>query len=106
MKSKDLVEKVAIDRLNTALSVDVEPEEKNRAFKEGMEAAKLYTEMNDKKTNVILKCVEVAAVPVALFVGGCIFKNYAMNKTMRFETEGINTSSAGKGLFQSLFRNW
>lgn len=106
MKSKDLVEKVAVERLNTALSVDVEPEEKNRAFKEGMEAAKLHAEMNDKKINVMLKCAEVIVVPLFIFGAGWACKFRAMDKSHHFETDGIVASSAGKGLYQSLFRNW
>lgn len=120
-KQKEQLEQVIEDRLESALLYEEGSEDSIRAFKEATRAIELLneaeklehqkeseliriteTERSERK-NTVLKVIEIAAVPVGLFVLDCVFKNHYMKKVCNFEKDYTFTTSAGKGL-SSLFQ--
>lgn len=118
---KEQLEKVIEDRLESTLLYEEGSEEAIRAFKEATRAIELLNEAEKleyqkesekkrieeteriEKKNTVLKIVEIAAVPVGLFVLDAIFKNHYMKKVCNFEKDYTFTTTAGKGL-SSLFQ--
>ena len=108
--NKEKLEQVIDNRLGIALEKDVTSDEGKQAFKEAMEAMdrkiqleKISDAEKEQKKNRIIKIVEVAAIPVALFVADVAFKTYYMKTVCNFEKDYTFTTSPGKGL-SSLFR--
>lgn len=119
--NKDQLDKVIDDRLESVLIYEEGSDEAKQAFKEAMKAIEVRNELEkieyqkkseierieeakrSEKKNTVLKVVEIAAVPVGLFVLDCVFKNHYMKKVCNFEKDYTFTTSAGKGL-SSLFQ--
>lgn len=116
-KTKNHLEEVAnayLDIVQTDMSKSLE--EDKTAFKHAMEACdrliqiekieneekarneKLKKEQSDEKFNKTIRIVEVAAVPVALFVADCLFRVYMTRTVCNFEKDYTFTTSAGKGI--------
>ena len=68
-----------------------------------LEKTKFELEKTEKKSNRIIKIVEIAAIPVGLFVADCLFKRYYMRQVCNFEKDYSFTTTPGKGI-SSLFR--
>ena len=110
MEHKDLLEKVIKNRLETSLDCSVNPEEKEQAFKEAMEAMDRCIELeraesakNEQGLNRIVKYVEVAAVPVGVLVLDSIIKWKYMKTICNFEKDYTFTTTPGRGI-SSFFR--
>lgn len=108
--NKENLDKVINDRLESVLIYEEGSEDATRAFKEAMKAIELRNEMEkiedakkSEKKNTVLKVVEIAAVPVGLFVLDAIFKNHYMKKVCNFEKDYTFTTTPGRGL-SSLFQ--
>lgn len=108
--NKDQLDKVIDDRLESVLIYEEGSDEAKQAFKEAMKAIELRNEMEkiedtkkSEKKNTVLKVVEIAAVPVGLFVLDCLFKNHYMKKVCNFEKDYTFTTTPGRGL-SSLFQ--
>ena len=128
MEHKNLLEEVIENRLKKAKDDNLSEEEQKRAFKEAMEAVdrsiqldkiasaeneqqmKLDLEIEknellkkEQKVNRIIKCVEVAAVPAALFIADCLFKRYYIRTVCNFEKDYTFTTTPGKSI-SGIFR--
>ena len=112
MENIKLLEDVIKNRLEIA-EHDVESEESKRAFKEAMEAIDRMIQIEkievsrkteeEQKKNDIFRIIEVAGVPVGLFVLDCLFKRYYMRTVCNFEKDYTFTTTPGKsisGLFK------
>ena len=128
MENLYLLDEVIEDRLNVAMDGRSSEEESKKAFKEAMEAIdrmiqierievskleleskerleekKLTKTKEEQKKNDIFRIVEVAAVPIALFIADCLFKRYYMRSVCNFEKDYTFTTTPGKsisGLFK------
>ena len=110
METKELLELVAQKRLQESL--DCEGSEENKGcFKEAMEATDRYIEVRkledakkEQRIGRIIKCVEIAAVPVFLATLNYAFKKDLAREVMRFEKEDVFTSTPGRTAISSFFR--
>lgn len=109
MEHKELLEKVANQRLEQSLN-EGSSEEGKTCFKEAMEATdriieleKIDTAKTERKTSQVLRIIEVAAVPIALAGLNYAFKTDFLKKVMLFEKDDAFTGSAGRSV-SSWFR--
>lgn len=71
--------------------------------KERMEKEKLAKSKEEQKKNDIMRIIEIAGVPVGLFILDCLFKRYYMRSVCNFEKDYTFTTTPGKsisGLFK------
>lgn len=111
MEIKELLEETVKNRLEQVAGDDVTEEEKKQAFDEAMKAAdrvieieKVEAEKDGKKTNKILKYVEMVAVPVGLATLDYIFKTRFATRICNFEKDYTFTTQAGRSVSQ--FFRW
>lgn len=81
----------------------IENEEKELEQKLALEKEKNEVLKQEQKVNRIIRIVEVAAVPVGLFVLDCLFKRYYMRSVCNFEKDYTFTTTPGRsisGLFK------
>lgn len=121
-KNKGLLTEVIEDRLNTALTADVDSDVSKVAFKEAMEAVdrqielskleassqeqaeeKLVKEKNAKWDRWI-RCGEIVLAMLAVPVMDHMFKRRYMKDVCMFEKDYTFTTTAGKHGSSSLFR--
>ena len=110
MENKELLEKVVKDRLDASLSEGLDPEEKERVFKEAMEAIDRQIELDryesskkEQTLNRVVKFVEVAAVPTALILIDSVVKWRFMKTVCNFEKDYTFTTTPGRSV-SSFFR--
>lgn len=108
--NKELLEKVINNRLKDSLSDILDPEEKETAFKEAMEAMDRHIELEraesvkgEQKSNRIIKYIEIAAVPAGLLVLDYCFKWKFMKTVCNFEKDYTFTTTPGRSV-SNIFR--
>lgn len=111
MEIKELLEETVKNRLEQIAGDDIAEEDKKQAFDEAMKAAdrvieieKVEAEKDSKKTNKILKYVEMVAVPVGLATLDYIFKTRFATRICNFEKDYTFTTQAGRSVSQ--FFRW
>ena len=102
----------ATDRLIKIMEIESE-ENRNEANREvemlkleqskEVELLKMNQNSDDQKKNLIIKMVEVAAVPTVLFISDCLFKRYYMRSVCNFEKDYTFTTTPGRSV-SNLFR--
>mgnify|MGYP003429960475 CR=1 FL=1 len=112
---KQNVEEVMNQRFEIAKNENEDQEVRSKALKEATELYKIYIEEEkleaakeenkkaDKKRD-ILKYVEIAVIPVSLVVLDFAFKMSFAKTVMKWEENGITTSTPGKSISQ--FFRW
>ena len=110
MEKKELLERVVQDRLEKSLSEDLSSEEKEKAFKEAMDALSHSNELEknefakeERKIDRVLKWVELLAIPAGLMTLDYLFKRSHTTRLCNFEKDYTFTTTAGRSL-SGLFR--
>lgn len=106
METKQLLEELVRDRLEKAADDGMTEEQKHAAFEEAMKATDRFVEINkietnkDKKFNLVIKFVELIAIPVALMAVDFLFKMRFTKTICNFEKDYTFTTTPGRGVSQ------
>lgn len=111
MESFELLEKVTKDRLEKSMDDSLEPEEKEKAFKEAMSAVDRGLELKkqqdtekDQKKQRWIRVVEVAAVPLVLIGAKHLSKLDFLKKVGKIEQFEVFTTTPGRSI-KDFFRH-
>ena len=102
-KNKELLEAVIEDKLEKSLKEDLDPEEREKIFKEAMLALDKDLEDEKTKTNGFLKMLELGGLFLLVPIGDYIARDRFAKKCMDFERTDSFTTTPGRSL-SSLFK--
>ncbi len=92
---------LCIERANDdSLSI----EERELAFKNAMSVQDQINKLENRNLDLIIKVIEIAAMPVFLTVLDNSFKRKTMKEVCLFEKDYSFTTTPGRGFSSSLFR--
>lgn len=107
METIELLEKVVRDRLKVACDESKSEDERKAAFDEAMKAVerldalkKTESDTQDKKLGLLLRAIEIAAVPVALSFIDYGLKMKFTKVICNFEKDYSFTTQAGRSVSQ------
>ncbi|MGM9968860.1 MAG: hypothetical protein ACI35S_00520 [Anaeroplasma sp.] len=82
--------------------VELEKEKNNSTIQ--LEKEKIGKNTKSDRINRRIKVVEISVVPIGLFVGKCLFQNYAMKQVCNFEKDYTFTTTPSRNIISSLFK--
>ena len=110
MESKELLETVIKDRLETANSKTADAEVRKSSFREAMdgidrliELEKTESSKKEQRFSPIIKFIEVGAIPAGLLVIDFLCKRSHTTRICNFEKDYTFTTTPGRSL-SGLFR--
>lgn len=82
--------------------IELEKEKNNSALQ--LDKEKIEKNAKSDMINRRIKVIEISVVPIGLFVGKCLFQNYAMKQVCNFEKDYTFTTTPSRNIISSLFK--